>query len=112
MAAVMSYPGHVFCTVRMKEKHAQERDERKGKDVVRSLGLLPIQRAGIEYEFDVALFVHGAGSAGEVAKTRSSRLRELRTFTAPGARLAEELLAWSRGPGAAAERAAGEAEAE
>src|SRR5690606_26114353 len=43
--AVLTFPGHVICTMRTKDKHKQE-----GKEIV-SLGELPVQRQGIEYEF-------------------------------------------------------------
>lgn len=43
---------HVIATMRAKTEYVQEKDER-GRSVVRKVGLAPIQRDGLEYEFDV-----------------------------------------------------------
>lgn len=86
LQAIRSWPGHVVATVRAKEKH-----EKQGNQVV-SLGVLPIQRDGIEYEFDFAVFLNGASAS--VCKTRASSLRGW-VGRNPGADLAADLLAWS-----------------
>lgn len=54
LAAITHSPIHVICTCRSKQEYVQERDERTGKTVIRKVGLKPVQRDGIEYEFDVA----------------------------------------------------------
>lgn len=99
--AIKAHPAHVICTVRSKEKldHASES---KGGQYA-SLGQCPEFRKGIEYEFDVALFMGGARAA--VVKTRASAL-ENQTYTKPGARLARSLVEWA--VGAPAETAARE----
>ncbi|MCW8137285.1 MAG: AAA family ATPase [Planctomycetota bacterium] len=84
--AVLTFPGHVICTMRTKDKHKQE-----GKEIV-SLGELPVQRVGIEYEFDIALFV--SGSRARVVKSRAAALTD-RIFDRPGRELAELMLAWA-----------------
>ena len=48
--AILSFPGHVVCTVRSKIDHVQEKDG-DGKTVIRKVGMRPIQREGMEYEF-------------------------------------------------------------
>lgn len=48
---ILTYPGHVIVTLRTKTEYIQERDERTGKIVPKKIGLAPIARAGIEYEF-------------------------------------------------------------
>lgn len=50
--ALMNYPGHVIATIRSKQAHDFEKDE-KGKLQVRKLGLAPVAREGTEYEFDL-----------------------------------------------------------
>ena len=50
---ITSYPGHVIATLRTKMAHSQERDEKTGKTVVKKIGLQPVFRDGVEYEFDV-----------------------------------------------------------
>jgi hypothetical protein len=53
--ALLQSPCHIIATMRAKTEYVQERDERTGKQVVRKIGLAPIMRDGIEYEFTVFL---------------------------------------------------------
>lgn len=48
--ALLSYPGHVIVTMRVKVAYEIEKDDR-GKSVPRKVGLKPDQREGIDYEF-------------------------------------------------------------
>lgn len=50
--AIVSYPGHIVVTLRVKTEYVIEENER-GKKVPRKVGLKPEQREGMEYEFDV-----------------------------------------------------------
>jgi hypothetical protein len=52
MDALLSYPGHVICTVRSKTEWVLEKNE-AGKTEPRKVGMKPEQREGIEYEFDL-----------------------------------------------------------
>lgn len=56
--AVLQSPAHVICCMRSKMDYVQEKDDR-GKTQIKKVGLAPIMRDGIEYEFttvfDVAL---------------------------------------------------------
>jgi hypothetical protein len=49
--ALLQSPCHIIATMRAKTDYVQEKDERTGKQVVRKIGLAPIMRDGIEYEF-------------------------------------------------------------
>ncbi len=49
--ALLQSPCHIIATMRAKTEYVQEKDERTGKQVVRKIGLAPIMRDGIEYEF-------------------------------------------------------------
>ncbi len=49
--ALLQSPCHVIATMRAKTEYVQEKDERTGKQMVRKIGLAPIMRDGIEYEF-------------------------------------------------------------
>lgn len=51
--AILESPVHVIATMRSKIKH--EMVEEDGKKKVHKLGLKPIQREGVDYEFDVVL---------------------------------------------------------
>ncbi len=50
--AILSAKLHVIATMRAKTEYVQERDER-GRTVIRKVGLAPVQRDGMEYEFDL-----------------------------------------------------------
>lgn len=53
---ILSYPGHVICTMRNKIEYVlEETINAKGKTVMapRKVGLAPVQRQGMEYEFDI-----------------------------------------------------------
>ncbi len=44
---------HIIATVRSKQEYAMEKDEKTGKSSVKKLGMAPVQRDGMEYEFTV-----------------------------------------------------------
>lgn len=44
---------HLIGTVRSKQEYAIEHDDKTGKNIVKKLGLAPVQREGMEYEFTV-----------------------------------------------------------
>jgi len=70
--AFMGTACHVIATMRSKMEYAQEKDN-SGKTVIRKLGLAPVQRDGVEYEFGVVLDVgmdHRA-SVGLAGKDRT-----------------------------------------
>jgi len=52
--AILAAPMHVIVTMRSKQEYAVEQDAR-GKQTIRKLGMAPVQRDGLEYEFDVVL---------------------------------------------------------
>lgn len=66
--SIRAYPGHIICTMRKKMEYAQEQDER-GKTTVKKLGLAPVQRDGVEYEFD---FIFDLDIGGKITVTKSS----------------------------------------
>ena len=50
---ILQAPLHVIVTMRAKTEYVQEKDERTKKTQIRKVGLAPVQRDGMEYEFDV-----------------------------------------------------------
>lgn len=50
--AILSCPAHVIATMRSKVEYALQ-DNDKGKKEVKKLGLAPVQRSGVEYEFTI-----------------------------------------------------------
>src|SRR5690606_5786580 len=51
--ALLQSPCHIIATMRAKTEYVQEKDDRTGKTTVRKIGLAPVMRDGIEYEFTV-----------------------------------------------------------
>jgi hypothetical protein len=58
---------HIIATMRAKTEYVQEKDERTGRQTVRKIGLAPIMRDGIEYEFTtfLELDLHHMAFAGK-----------------------------------------------
>ncbi len=50
--AILQSPAHIVATMRSKMEYIQEKDDR-GKTVIRKVGMAPIQRQGMEYEFTI-----------------------------------------------------------
>lgn len=50
-ASILQSPIHLIVTLRSKQEYALSRDEKSGKNKVEKLGMAPIQRDGMEYEF-------------------------------------------------------------
>lgn len=46
---------HVIVTMRSKMEYVQNKDEKSGKTTIAKLGMAPIMRAGVEYEFTLVL---------------------------------------------------------
>jgi hypothetical protein len=67
-------PLHVIATLRAKEEYAMEKEEGKSKTSVRKLGMEPIQRKGIQYEFDITGSLDGENTL-TIEKTRCSALQ-------------------------------------
>lgn len=93
--AILAYPGHVLVTMRSKMEYLQEKDERTGKTSVKKVGLAPVQRQGIEYEFDLV----GELDTEHVLIMTKSRAADLadKIFPKPGKKFAEEVLLWAKG---------------
>lgn len=53
LGAIMHAPLHVICTCRSKQEYLITEDG-NGKKAITKVGLKPVQRDGIEYEFDIA----------------------------------------------------------
>lgn len=51
--ALLNSPKHIIATMRSKQAYEMEKDEKTGKSSVKKLGLAPVQREGMEYEFTV-----------------------------------------------------------
>lgn len=88
--AILACPAHVIGTMRAKTEYEVVKDDR-GKTSVEKLGLAPIQREGIEYEFDVAGLLDQQNTL-HITKSRCPALSG--DIRKPGADVAQILLAW------------------
>lgn len=82
---------HLIVTMRSKTEYVLEEDGR-GKKTPRKIGLAPIQRDGLEYEFDVVGDMNHEHDY-VISKTRCAAL-DGAVINKPGAQLAETLRAW------------------
>lgn len=85
---------HILVTLRSKVEYVQERDER-GRTSIRKVGMRPIQRDGIEFEFDVAADLDQDNTL-IIGKTRCPLLRG-RTYPQAGEDVALILKDWLKG---------------
>lgn len=90
---ILAAPLHIIATLRTKTAYELEKDER-GRTTISKLGLQPIQRDGVEYEFDVI----GDMTLDNTLIVTKSRMAALhgRVIALPDAALAQELAAWLR----------------
>lgn len=96
--ALTRAPVHIIATMRTKTEYVLEKDER-GRTVPRKVGMAPIQRDGMEYEFDIFAEMQHDNTM-LVQKSRCSRLAGA-TIPKPGADVAAILADWLRGEVAA-----------
>lgn len=59
---------HIICTMRSKQEYRVETNIKGGMDIVK-LGLEPIQRPGVDYEFDIVLDMN-TSNVGKITKSR------------------------------------------
>ncbi len=89
--AMLQSPCHVIATMRAKTEYVQEKDERTGRQVVRKIGLAPVMRDGIEYEFTVFMELDSQHLA-HVGKDRTRLFDGM--ILRPDQQMGRDLLAW------------------
>lgn len=67
--AMLAAPSHIIATVRSKQDYAMEKDEKTGRTSVKKMGMAPVQREGMEYEFTTFFDI----DMGHFAKTSKDR---------------------------------------
>ena len=90
--AMLSCPVHLIATLRSKMGYELVKDERTGKMIPQKIGVKPIQREGMEYEFDVFADLDTEHLL-RVSKTRCSALDGV-TASKPGPDFVAPLIAW------------------
>jgi hypothetical protein len=68
--AILGSKCHVICTMRSKSEYVMETDSR-GKQVPKKIGLAPIQRDGMEYEFTLCLDLNVENNTATPSKDRT-----------------------------------------
>jgi energy-coupling factor transporter ATP-binding protein EcfA2 len=92
LQAVLSFPGDVIVTLRSKMEHVQEKGD-NGRTVIRKVGLQPVMRDGIEYEFTVHGDIDTDTHRLHVLKSRIAALAD-QSFVKAGAELADAIVSW------------------
>lgn len=89
--AVLRSPCHVIATMRSKQEYVLEQDER-GRSSPRKMGMAPVQRAGMEYEFDIYCSIDSEHIM-RVSKSRCPEVADALTVK-PGAAFMQPVLKW------------------
>ncbi len=82
---------HIIVTMRAKTEYSLEKSD-NGKSAVRKVGMQPIQREGLEYEFDIVGDLD-LTSTMVISKTRCPILQQS-VIQKPGKELAKTILKW------------------
>lgn len=90
--AMLAAKMHLLVTMRTKTEYVLEKDERTGKTAPKKIGLQPVQRDGLEYEFTVVGDINLEHQM-VVTKTRCSELADA-VIEKPSAKLGEMLVEW------------------
>lgn len=88
--AMLASKCHVIGTMRSKQEYVQDKDS-NGKTVIRKVGMAPVQREGMEYEFTVMLDLdqeHNATTTKDRTGILDGRIFKL------SKKLGQDLLAW------------------
>jgi len=101
---IIRCPANVIVTMRSKTEFVMEKDERTGNTTVRKVGMAPVQRDGMEYEFDL----YGSIDWSHQLKITKSRCRPMQDMTAvkPGPLFWSPLFEWLQSASASATTAA------
>jgi hypothetical protein len=89
--AILRTPLHIIATMRSKMGYIQEQGE-SGKSAIVKVGMEPVQRPGIEYEFDIVIDLDW-GHVGVVTKSRCPAVADLMVPN-PGPNLLKPIIAW------------------
>lgn len=89
--AILQAPLHVITTMRSRMEYIQETDA-NGKVTIRKMGMAPIQRPGMEYEFDLVCDMDWAHILS-VSKSRCSAVADMKTEK-PGPAFIAPVLEW------------------
>ena len=89
--AMLQSKAHVIATMRSKTEYVQQKDEKSGKTEIKKVGMAPIQRDGMEYEFTV-MFDLSIDHTAVASKDRTSLFDG--RYIKPSPAMGKELGAW------------------
>lgn len=89
--AILQCPCHVITSMRSRMEYVQENDS-NGKTVIRRVGMAPVQRPGMEFEFDILCDMDWAHIM-TVAKSRCSAVADM-TVEKPGPDFMRPVIEW------------------
>jgi hypothetical protein len=89
--AMIQSAAHIIACMRSKTEYVQEKDER-GHTVIRKVGMAPVQREGMDYEFDI-VFDLDWDHRGIVTKSRYDELADA-VILKPGQEVGQQIYAW------------------
>lgn len=89
--AILSFPGHIIATMRVKTEWTTEKDHNGRTKPIR-VGLSPEQGKGIEYEFDLLIQV-STDHIGHVIKDRTGKFQD-KLIEKPGEEFGKALNDW------------------
>jgi hypothetical protein len=91
IAAILAAECHVIATMRQKQQYEAGKNE-QGRFAVTRLGMAPVQRDSVEYEFDIM----GEMNIDNQLVITKSRMAELsgKVFSKPDEEVAKQIMAW------------------
>lgn len=90
--AILSCPAHVIATMRSKVEYAMQ-DNDKGKKEIKKLGLAPVQRSGVDFEFTIFGDLNLEHQM-LISKSRADSIPPGEVIDRPGEVFAKRLRAW------------------
>ena len=93
--AMLGSKCHIIACMRAKTEYVQEKDEHTGKTTIRKVGMAPVQREGMDYEFDIVFDLDWENRA-VISKTRYHKLRG-GVWTPLPPKVAQDIAAWLDG---------------
>jgi len=93
--AILQSNCHIITTMRSRTEYVQETDPATNKTTVRRIGLAPVQRPGMEYEFDLVCDMDWSHIL-TVSKTRCSAV-DGKVVEKPGPAFLQPVIDWLKG---------------
>lgn len=90
--AILQAPMHIITTMRSRMEYVQEVDQSSGRTMIRKVGLSPVQRPGMEYEFDLVCDMDWAHIL-TVSKSRCSAVAD-KNVERPGPAFLAPVIEW------------------